>query len=65
MKVVIELTEKDLKELVLREISNRALNLDAEIKMSDIKFLVKSKQNYSAEWEEATFMAMYINHNQK
>lgn len=56
MKIHIEIDEKELARLV----ANRIYELmpDAGIKEVDIKIQVKSKQNYKAEWESASFRAM-------
>lgn len=54
MNVNIELDEKDLRKLVLEklsEISNLSLT------EQDVTIEVKSKQNYRAEWEPASFRA--------
>lgn len=56
MKLKIELTEKELKKLVLEYI-NSVVNTSVEEK--DIQILVKSKQNYKSEWEQAEFRAVY------
>lgn len=51
MKAHFELTEKELKEIVLAHIQKQLGELQIDSK--DIHFLVKSKQNYRSEWEEA------------
>jgi len=55
MKVEIELTEEDVKKLVLAEIQRKSG--DINLKLEDIKIEVKSKQNYKSEWEPADFRA--------
>ncbi|PWI52216.1 hypothetical protein [Sulfoacidibacillus thermotolerans] len=54
-KIHIEYTEADLVLLVLRDLENTMPEVD--FKKEDIKILVKSKQNYKAEWEIAAFKA--------
>lgn len=55
MQIKIELDENDLKRLVANEIHDKMP--EANIKESDIKITVKSKQNFRSEWEEAEFRA--------
>ena len=57
MKIHIEITETDLKELIAEKIENL---MDCEVNTKDIKILVKSKQNFKSEWEEANFKAEYV-----
>ncbi len=56
MKFNVELTEYDLKQLVLTHINKL---IDAPVNIKDISFKVKTKQNYKAEWEEGEFRATY------
>jgi len=56
MKLHIELTENDLKRLVLDEINK--LTGDVTIECDDVKIEVKSKQNYKSEWESTAFRAV-------
>jgi hypothetical protein len=56
MKVQIEYTEKELKELVVKDLESK-MNWDIDIK--NLNILVKSKQNYRSEWEEASYKATY------
>jgi hypothetical protein len=58
MEVHIELTEKELKELVYSYINEK---INATVSIDKIKIMVKSKQNYKSEWEEANFKAVYDN----
>lgn len=58
MKVKIELTEKDLRDLVHTEICKKLGN-GAHLAPENIKIEVKSKQNFRAEWEVAAFRAVY------
>lgn len=60
MVVKLEYTEKELKHLVYRDIKEK-LNL-SEVKEDDVKIMVKSKQNYKSEWEEASFKAEINKH---
>lgn len=55
MKLVIEIDKATLTDLVLEHIS-KTVNVD--IKPNDIAILVKSRQNYKAEWEHADFKAV-------
>lgn len=55
MRITIEITEADIKRLVLQEIQTQ-LN-DPHLTEKDIHFEVKSKQNWKSEWEEAAFRA--------
>ena len=55
MKIAIELSENDLKTLVMRELEKRLGDIDIDEK--DVHIEVKSKQNYKSEWEEASFRA--------
>lgn len=53
--ITVELNEDDLKQLVAEEL-RRTLN--AEITEKDIRFEVKTKQNWrAAEWETGAFRA--------
>jgi hypothetical protein len=56
LKLDIEYTDQDIKDLILKDLANK---FDGEIdpKLLDIK--VKSKQNYRSEWESAAFKAAY------
>lgn len=57
MKVEIELTEKDLRRLIVDYLANK---IDINVRPEYIHILVKSKQNFKSEWEEAAFRATYI-----
>ncbi len=56
MKIRIELTEQDLKALILDHIRER---MNADFNPDHVKIEVKSKQNYKSEWETANFRAIY------
>lgn len=56
MKIQVELTEKELRELVYTYIANQFIG--ADISADDVRIEVKSKQNYKSEWEEASFRAV-------
>jgi len=49
MKIQIELTEKDLRRLVLEEI-RRKTGVES-LTETDVSIETKSKQNYKSEWE--------------
>jgi uncharacterized membrane protein len=57
MKIDIEIDEKRLRELVVAEIQSRLGDIPLESK--DVKIIVKTKQNYKAEWEAGEFKATY------
>ena len=54
MKIEIELTEEDLKQLVLEHLTSL---LNKTIKIEDVIIETKSKQNYKSEWESASYRA--------
>jgi hypothetical protein len=56
MKINIEYTEKELKELIINDLHNK-FNVVIDEKKLDI--MVKSKQNYKSEWEKASYKATY------
>lgn len=56
VKVKIQLTQKDLKRLVMEEIQKQVG--DFGIMDDDVKIETKSTQNYKSEWEDgAAFRA--------
>lgn len=57
-KVTIEITEQELRELVIEELERRLGSI--QISKEDVSIQVKSKQNYKSEWEEASFRAVVI-----
>lgn len=56
MKINLEITETELRELVHDKLK-RMLGEDISLETSDINIEVKSKQNYKSEWELASFRA--------
>lgn len=56
MKVHIEYTAQDLKELVLADLNKK---MDMNFTLANIAIETKSKQNYKSEWEQADFRATY------
>lgn len=58
MQVKIEIGEKDLKAMVHNFIKTKMNHVD--VRLDDIKIMVKSKQNYKSEWEQAEFKAEYF-----
>lgn len=58
MRLEIELTEKEVTQLVMNRIG-RLLG-DVNIKREDVRIEVKSKQNYKSEWEPAMFRARVV-----
>lgn len=57
MTINIELTEADLKALVIAHLRDK---LDADLQEKDVHIETKSKQNYRAEWEEASYRARVV-----
>ena len=57
MQLRIELTEKELKDLVVVYLRNKLG--DINLTVDKVRIEVKSKHNYKAEWEEASFRAVY------
>jgi hypothetical protein len=60
MNITVEITEQDLKRLILAEL--RQTMPEAEIAETDVTIEVKSKQNYRSEWEQAAFRATVKKH---
>lgn len=58
MTLSIELTEKELREMVYQRLRNQLGNI--EFNPKDVKIQVKSKQNWKSEWEEASFRATLL-----
>lgn len=56
MRVKINITEQDLKYLIKDFIESK---INTNIDQSKINIMVKSKQNYKSEWENASFKAEY------
>ena len=57
MKIRIEITEKDLKQLIIDHLET-TLGLQ-HFEEKDVSIQVKSKQNFRSEWEKADFKAVY------
>jgi hypothetical protein len=57
MRAKFELSEADVKALILTEIQTRLG--ENTLNSADLKIEVKSKQNYKSEWEPAAFRAVY------
>jgi len=61
MKIRIEIDERALRELVLKNLG--AVLGDVALDEKNLRIEVKSKQNYKSEWEEAAFRAVYESHD--
>lgn len=57
MKIRIELTEEDLKKMVMEKLEDALGAVPFDPKT--VQILVKTKQNYKAEWEPGQFKAVY------
>lgn len=57
MKLQIEITEKDLRAMVLERIQKDLGDAGSKLDESDVTIEVKSKQNWKSEWERAEFRA--------
>jgi hypothetical protein len=57
MQINIEINEAQLKQLVVDEIE-RKLG-DVTVTKEDVSIMVKSKQNYKSEWEQASYKATF------
>ena len=55
MQINIDLSEHDLRKLVMHHLQHKLGDVD--LKESDISIQVKSKQNFKSEWESASFRA--------
>lgn len=55
MNVTIEITETDLKKMIVDRLNKEVPG--ADVKETDVRIEVKSKQNYKSEWESAAFRA--------
>lgn len=56
MRVKIEITEQELKAMIVNRIAEYTGTV---VDPLNVKILVKSKQNYKSEWEIADFRATY------
>lgn len=56
MNITIELTEAEVKALILEAIESR---IYGSFDPNKVTILVKSKQNYKSEWEEAAIKVTY------
>jgi len=57
MKVTIEIDSEELKRLVIAKIEDTLGSVALD--NSKVRILVKSKQNYKADWESGDFKAVY------
>lgn len=57
MKLKIEYNTNDIKELILNDLRSKLGNLALE--ESQVTILVKTKQNYKADWEIGDFKVTY------
>lgn len=54
MRLKAELTQSDLKLLVINDLKEKS---NFNIKPEDVHIEVKSKQNYKSQWEQAEYRA--------
>lgn len=57
MKIQVQITEKELRTMVLERLKSELGDAAARLDDSDVQIEVKSKQNYRSEWEQAAFRA--------
>jgi hypothetical protein len=57
MKIQIEITEKELRALILSRLRAELGDAAERLDDKDIQIEVKSQQNYKSEWERAAFRA--------
>jgi hypothetical protein len=57
MKIQIQITEKELREMVLSRIRDELGDAATKLDENDVQIEVKSLQNYKSEWEKASFRA--------
>jgi hypothetical protein len=55
MRIKIEISEQQLKDLIVEHLEKKMGDIYFDSKK--INIMVKSKQNYKVEWENADFMA--------
>jgi ribosome maturation protein Sdo1 len=56
MKIKIEYTEEDLKQLIINDLESK---IEIPFNKDFLHIQVKSSQNFKAEWETANFKAVY------
>ena len=56
MRIHIEIDEQELKRLIVNRLKEI---MSEEVNEKNVIILVKSKNNYRAEWEPASFKAEY------
>ena len=59
-KINIEYNREDIIQLILKDLFDKMPGV--EFLSKDIEIMVKTKQNWKAEWENGFFQAM-VNHN--
>lgn len=57
MTISITIEETELKKLIIAELETKLGNIP--LNKVNVTILVKSKQNYKSEWEQASFKAEY------
>jgi len=57
MQIRLEITEAELKRLVIAHLQNKVGTI--KLDENHLKIEVKSKQNYTADWEKAAYRAVY------
>ena len=62
MKIRIEITEQELRVLIVEHLTAALGFAPAE---KDVKIEVKSKANYKSEWEPASFRAVFMSYDQQ
>jgi hypothetical protein len=56
MKIEIEISRQEVIRIIKRELESK---LNHKINDSNFSILVKSRQNYKSEWEDADFKVTY------
>lgn len=57
MKIQVQITEKELRQMVLEKIQRDLGEAGARLTEKDVEIETKSTQNYRSEWERAAFRA--------